>query len=311
MKRTISTTLLSAIVCLIATDALGQKTGVQKLSTLTRLQSTNLSWYIAAKQNFYSAQKKVETNTVMARRNVSGGFQELGPGFNEDKVEREKSSTTTKLQNGKVICRNVSKEFDLSVKPEFNILKFSSQSQIFPGVISTSDAILNESVVTPTGLPARKPMTINISLPAASTSSFVLDNPGTAQPGKVNDIIRNNNGIPIPAMIGASLTEVDSKFDFAAELEASSGLFLPLEEFGVPAEVNAGAEFSGNVSGSNKKRTYLLKFIQPMFILSHNEFNSANIFQDAAAAASKNNLVMINSVTYGRMLKRQSRANWE
>jgi hypothetical protein len=302
MKRTINTAMLSALICFSTINALGQKTGVQKVTTLTRLQATNLSWYITAKQNFYKSLKNVEANTVMARKNVSGGFQELGPSFNEDQVEREKSSTTTKLQNGKVICRNVSKEFDLSIKPEFNILKFSSQSQIFPGVISTADAILSESVVTPTGLPARKPMTINISLPGASASSFVLDNAGTAQPGKVNDIIRNNNGIPIPAMIGASLTEVDSKFDFAAELEASSGLFLPLEEFGVPAEVNAGAEFSGNVAGSNKRRTYLLKFIQPMFILSHNEFNSANIFQDAAAAASKSNLVMINSVTYGRMV---------
>jgi hypothetical protein len=296
MKKLITTGVLSLIICTCIENVRAQKA----TTTLTRLQAGNLNWYVTAKQNFYSAQKTSSSNAVMARRNVTGGFQELGPAFNDNQVEREKSSVN--VQEGKVICRNVTKELDLSIKPEFNILKFSAQSQIFPGVISTATAILGESVVTPTGLPARKPMTISMSLPGAPVSSFVLDNPGTIQQNKVNDIIRQNTNIPIPAMVGMSISEVDSKFEFAAQLETSSGVFLPLQEFGIPAEVNAGNEFSGNVDGSTKRKTYLLKFIQPMFILSHNEFNSANIFQDANAAASKTDLVLINSVTYGRMV---------
>jgi hypothetical protein len=296
MKKNIIPVIL--LGCLCAGSANAQKT----VSAITKLQATNLSWFSTAKLAFYNAQKKITTNTVMASRTVSSGTLQLGPGFDEDRTERDKSSTSTTLQSGKVICKNVTKEIDLSIKPEFNILKAVSHAQIFPGVISTSSAILSESVVTPTNLPARKPMTINMILPGANMSSIVLDAPGTIQTGKVNTIITSNTNVPIPAMIGLSLTEVDSKFDFAAQLEASSGLFLPLEEFDIPAEINAGAAFSGNIDGSNKRRTYVLKFIQPMFILAHNELNSANIFQDPNAATSKTDLVLINSVTYGRMV---------
>ena len=299
MKKNIIPVMLLGTIFLYAGSV-----NAQKATTIAKLQAvnTNLSWFSNAKLSFYNAQKKVSTGTVMASRTASTGTLQLGPGFNEDRIERDKSSTSTSLPGGKVICKNVAKEIDLSVKPEFNILKAVSHTQIFPGVISTASAILNESVVTPTNLPARKPMTINMVLPGANVASVILDNPGTVQVEKVNTIIRSNTNVPIPAMIGLSLTEVDSKFDFAAQLETSTGLFLPLEEFGIPAEVNAGNAFSGNVNGSSKRKTYLLKFIQPMFFLSHNELNSANIFQEANAAASKSDLVLINSVTYGRMV---------
>lgn len=296
MKKNIIPVIL--LGCLYAGSVSAQKT----VPVITKLQATNLSWFSTAKLAFYKAQKNVTTNTVMASRTVSTGTLQLGPGFDEDRTDRDKSSVSTTLPGGKVICKNVTKEIDLSIKPEFNILKAVSHAQIFPGVISTASAILSESVVTPTNLPARKPMTINMILPGASQASIVLDAPGTVQQDKLTTILRNNNNVPIPAMIGLSLTEVDSKFDFAAQLEASSGLFLPLEEFDIPAEINAGGAFSGNIGGSTKRKTYILKFIQPMFILAHDELNSANIFQDPNAATSKTDLVLINSVTYGRMV---------
>jgi len=297
MKKTIIQAML-----LICCSHLVFQVAAQKTATFTSLKTaSNLNWFVTAKQSFYNLQK-ASASTVVARKTLPFGYQELSTGITEDQVERVKSTTNTSLQDGHLTCKQVTKEMDLSVRPEFNILKASSQNQIFPGVISTASAIMGESVTTPNGLPERKPMTISLNLPGAQVSSFVLTNPGTVQQGLVNTLISQNANVSIPAMIGMSLTEVDSRFDFAAQLNASSGLFLPLEEFGVPAEVNAGSAFSGNVEGQTKRKTYLLKFIQPMFILSHNEFNSGSIFQDANAAASKTDLVMINSVTYGRMV---------
>jgi len=297
MKKNIIPVILLGCLCAGSVNA-------QKSTTITKLQTTPLSWFSTAKLNFYNAQKTTTASSVVASRTVSSGTLQLGVGssFDGDLVEREKSSANTTLQGGKVICKNVSKELDLKVKPEFNILKAVSHTQIFPGIISTASAILSESVVTPTNLPARKPLTMSMSLPGANLSSIVLDNPGTLQLDKVNTIIRSNANLPIPAMAGLSLNEVDSKFDFAAQLDASSGLFFPLEEFDIPAEINAGGQFSGNIDGSTKRKTYLLKFIQPMFILSYPEFNANNVFQDPNAAASKGDLVFINSVTYGRMV---------
>jgi hypothetical protein len=298
MKKNIIPVIL--LGCLCAGSVNAQKT----ISTISKLQTTPLSWFSTAKLSFYNAQKNSTGSSVVASRTVSAGTLQLGvgPAFDGDLLETNKSSTSTTLSGGKVVCKSVAKELDLKVKPEFNILKAVSHTQIFPGVISTASAILSESVVTPANLPARKPISVSMVLPGANVSSIVLDNPGTLQLDKVNTIIRNNVNIPIPAMAGIELNEVDSKFDFAAQLEASSGLFFPLEEFDIPAEVNAGGQFSGNIDGSTKRKTYLLKFIQPMFILSYPEFNSANIFQDPNAAASKGDLVFINSVTYGRMV---------
>ncbi|HEU4471561.1 MAG TPA: thiol-activated cytolysin family protein [Flavisolibacter sp.] len=298
MKHQIAKTFLAACFLTAASISFAQVR-----PTFTKLKAVNLNWYTSAKQNFYSLQKEGTGTSVVARKNLANGYQELVSGLGQEGLlEKEKTSRSTSLQNGKIICRTVTKEMDLSIRPDFNILKFSSQGQIFPGVISTASAIMNESVTTPANLPARKPMTVNINLPGAAVSSMTLTNPGTVQLDLLNNLVRQNTNVPIPAMIGLSLTEVDSRFDFAANLETSNGLFLPLEEFGIPAEVNAGTAFSGNVEGQNKRKTYLLKFIQPMFILSHNENNSGTIFQDAAAAASRSDLVMINSVTYGRMV---------
>lgn len=265
--------------------------------------NNNLAWFVGAKKSFLQKQKLVTSNEVIARKNITTTkFLEMSPGILEGTKITPGSSSDKDFEAGKVSCKETNNVIDLALKPEFNILKATSQSKIFPGVIYTAASVLDESLTPVSGLPARKPMTLNISLPGASQSSVVLDNPGTVQLDKINQLIQNNQGMALPAMVGASITEVDSKFEFAAAIEASSGIFLPLEEFDIPAEVNAGAAFSGNVGVENKRHTYILKYIQPMFILAHNDISASSIFQDPNAAASKTNAVMINSVTYGRMV---------
>lgn len=265
--------------------------------------NNNLAWFVGAKTSFFQKQKLVSSNEVIARKNItSTRFLEMSPGILEGMKITPGSSANKDFEAGKISCKETNNVIDLALKPEFNILKATSQSKIFPGVIYTASSVLDESLTPVSGLPARRPMTLNISLPGASQSSVVLDNPGTVQLDKINQLIQNNVGMALPAMVGASITEVDSKFEFAAAIEASSGIFLPLEEFDIPAEVNAGAAFSGNVGVENKRHTYILKYIQPMFILAHNDISAAGIFQDPGAAASKTNAVMINSVTYGRMV---------
>ena len=258
MKHIIKTFLL--VIALMQTLY-----GAAQLSpNFANLKAVNTNWALTAKQSFYNLQKTITSKSVVARKNLSNGFQELLVGINEDLKQTIKSSSETALDNGKIICKDVNKEIDLSLRPDFNILKLSSVSQIFPGVISTGTAIMGESVTTPGNLPARKPLNLNIFLPGAPVASAVLTQPGIVDQAVLNNLIVQNTNTPIPAMIGLSLTEVDSKFDFAANLETSQGVFFPLQEFGIPAEVNAGSAFSGNIDGSTKRKTYLLKFIQPM-----------------------------------------------
>jgi Thiol-activated cytolysin len=301
MKKYSLAILVLFFTCPVKEISAQVKKTTGNFSALT--SNTNLSWFIAAKSNFLKSQKQVSSGTAIATKNISTGkYLEMSTTLLEGSSLNAGSSSNKDFEGGKVSCKETNNIIDLSLKPEFNILKASSQTKIFPGVIFTAASVLDESLTPPTGLPARKPMTLNISLPGATQSSVVLDNPGTVQLNKINELIQNNNGRALPAMVGASITEVDSKFEFAAAVEASSGVFLPLEEFGIPAEVNAGTQFSGNVGVENKKHTYILKYIQPMFILAHNDFNSSNIFQDPNAAASRTNAVMVNSVTYGRMV---------
>lgn len=276
----------------------------KSVANLQKSKIPGITWYINAKKGFLQLQKTGSNSQVMARQTKSnGGFIEIGSAITDnDPVERVKGSSSRSFQEGKVICKAISKEIDLSVKPEFNVLKATSFAKIFPGMIFKSESILDESLVPGTNLPARKPLTLNISLPGTSATSVVLDQPGVVQLDRVNSLLTQNHGRSIPTMAGLSITEVDSRFSFAARIDASSGLFLPLEEFGIPAQVNAGAAFSGNAEGENKRKTYIVKYIQPMFFLSHNSPDPASIFQQTPAAGTVNNLVMVNSVTYGRMV---------
>lgn len=275
----------------------------QPTRILKSIGTSPLRWYSTSKINFIKAQKLVPSSTVMARKIVPGGLLEIGPGLAETAPQEKIKGTVNKTsQDGKIICKATTKEMDLTIKPEFNIIKASSQNKIFPGIIFTSESILDESFIIPSGLPARKPMTLNLNILGSRNAAVELTTPGVIQMDRINTLINQNQGLSIPAMDGLSITEVDSKFEFASQVETSSGLFLPLEEFSIPAEVNAGTAFSGNVSGETKRKTYLVKYIQPMFMVFHNDLNAANLFQDPAAAASRGNLVMINSVTYGRMV---------
>lgn len=301
MKKYLSSALIFLLTFSIEYVSAQIKTQTTTLKSITG--NNNLAWFVGAKTSFLQKQKLVSSNEVIARKNItSTKFLEMSPGILEGTKFTSGSSSNKDFESGKVSCKETNNVIDLALKPEFNILKTTSQSKIFPGVIYTAASVLDESLTPVSGLPARKPMILNISLPAAAQSSVVLDNPGTVQLDKVNQLIQSNLGMALPAMVGASITEVDNKFEFAAAIEASSGIFLPLEEFDIPAEVNAGAAFSGNVGVENKRHTYILKYIQPMFILAHNDISAASIFQDPNAAASKTNAVMINSVTYGRMV---------
>jgi hypothetical protein len=103
-------------------------------------------------------------------------------------------------------------------------------------------------------------------------------------------------------MIGVSTDDISARIELAAKLEASAGIFLPLEEFDLPLDVSLGEQLSGSVQANATLNFFLFKLVQPMFNISIQSPNPADWFVDPLAHKNLSDGVMVNSVTYGRMV---------
>ncbi|RYZ17667.1 MAG: hypothetical protein EOP49_50455, partial [Sphingobacteriales bacterium] len=103
----------------------------------------------------------------------------------------------------------------------------------------------------------------------------------------------------IPAQGVFDMEEIQSGMALRAKFETSQGIFVPLQELGIPASVEAGIQASGNASSANTLKSYMVSFIQPMYTISvltnHDQF-----FQAANAFSSQTASGYVESVTYGR-----------
>jgi hypothetical protein len=89
--------------------------------------------------------------------------------------------------------------------------------------------------------------------------------------------------------------------ELKASMEGSRGVFLPLEEMGIPADISAGIEGSASGSTSNRLNYYMVSFYQPMYTLNLLT-NNDQLFQQAGAHAGCTNGAYVESVTYGRRI---------
>lgn len=235
----------------------------------------------------------------------SSGKVEMGvgllPALNPERVN---STTAVTLSEPALACTRKNISLDLLTGQDFSILKASLNSKIYPGAFFHANSVINQAY-TFYSAPPRKPIRAVIDLPAYRPNGLreiVLDNPGTFQNLKFDSLRSTNFGIPLPAFIGVSSDHISARLELAAKLDASAGIFLPLEEFDLPVDISLGEQGSGNVQASGSLNFFLFKLVQPMFTISIQSPNPSDWFQDPEAHRALTDGVMVNAVTYGRMV---------
>ncbi|MCG2613870.1 thiol-activated cytolysin family protein [Terrimonas sp. NA20] len=294
-------------VVLLATCLLSGLSGIsQNKIAQTRAQllklspASKLNWYATAMTKLTLKGSSNSGSSVLSTRTESGNRTEIGIGLTGSEDGFTPNGNTRQETGGNSVCTYQPMRVNYVTSRDFNL--FDENAGIYPGQFFTVNSILNNSFSAAT-TPQRKNYQIGISI-------FNPNNPG---PGFLNieDLTRSplpeiqrqllapSFGAAIPAQGVLDMSEITSTAMLKAKFETSSGIFLPLQELGIPAEITAGFQGSGNTSNTTRKKVYMLNFIQPMYTLSvltnHNQ-----LFQSPNSHTGLTNAGYVESVTYGR-----------
>lgn len=270
-------------------------------STLNKLQ-----WYNGNLRLFNRSQFSTQGRVIHSANNQFGGKTEIVENF-APKKDISANGAATSVVQGAQVCDKQPMAMDYLQQEVFNIYGFIPNT-IYPGSFITINTLLNKTPAAYTdGNANRVPfdVRIDISNPATSapTSTSIASNFSSNNTEQLNRDLRNRHfNASVPANIIGSITEIKSEVEARAKLDVSLGLMLPLEEFGIPAEVSQGVRGSINVSTTKKTRKYMMNFIQPMYSYRMNQNDRDALFNARGEAARHQNAAMIETVIYGRRL---------
>ncbi|GAB1370353.1 hypothetical protein MASR1M45_04130 [Candidatus Kapaibacterium sp.] len=267
---------------------------------------SKLQWYSNNLRKFdpkvFNAQGKV----IHSLNNQFGGKTEIVENFAPKKDIKENGSSTSIIQGGQV-CDKQPMSMDYLQQEVFNIYGFIPNT-IYPGSFINVNTLLNKTPESYTAANSKRvpyAVRIDISNPSTSapTSTSIASDFSSNNTEQLNRELRNRHfNASVPANIIGSITEIKSEVEARAKLDVSLGLMLPLEEFGIPAEISQGVRGSINVSTTKKIRKYMMNFIQPMYSYRMNQNDRDALFNAPGEASKHQNAAMVETVVYGRRL---------
>lgn len=308
-------------MCLFAITLVGY---AQNKSIITKKQNSNigfnkilnrpnsnnkLSWYFNSQKNIYNRVKKngsTETNSILAEKSQGGIKSVMGVKLKtkSDEVITPNGSSVTK-PSGNLTCTYQPMSLDILNQGNFSLLRAdATNTKIYPGAIYKADEVLNNTFGYSAQNP-RAPLSIGIDLFANgnSVTEYKVEDWSTNPEVKIRQkLVTSNYGAGIPSSFIYELTDINSTIELKASLEAYAGLFLPLEELGIPLNITEGINADINATGKVTERTYMFSLYQPYYTLSVLNQNPSSFYVDSQENLRKTKDVMINSVTYGRRI---------
>lgn len=270
-------------------------------ATLNKLQ-----WYSTNLRRFNPSQFNSQGKVIHSANNQFGGKTEIVENFAPKKDIRTSGAATTVVQ-GAQVCDKQPMAMDYLQQEVFNIYGFIPNT-IYPGSFISINTLLNKTPEAYTAANSNRvpfDVRIDISNPGtnAPTSTSVASNFSSNNTEQLNRDLRNRHfNASVPANIIGSIKEIKSEVEAIATLDVSLGLMLPLQEFGIPAEISQGVRGSLNVTSTKKTRKYIMNFIQPMYSYRMNQNDRDALFNARGEAARHQNAAMIETVIYGRRL---------
>lgn len=212
------------------------------------------------------------------------------------------TGTPRSARRGAQICTTESVQMNFLKQNSFNLF-IPPSAAIFPGSFIDARTMLQLSPAV-ISAPNRAPLTIRLDisnpLRNAPDTTITSDFGGSNLAALDGNLLNRHFGAAFPARIIARTEEVRSTIEMSARAEVAYGVLLPLQEFGIPAEV--GAAVQGSVAASSLKQThsYMMTIVQPMYSYSVTTVDKNRFFTAPGSPALHPNALMVSSVTFGR-----------
>ena len=288
-----------AAVILLATINSNAQTISQasRIAALKNVSTTNLTWYTAAIKPLSSS--PASNGTVLNSRSAGTSRIDIGIGLPDAATPFAANGATRQAPSGDATCTIQPMKVDFLTSGNFNL--FSGENNIYPGQFFTINSVIQNSFAS-FNSPTRKPFQLGINIFNARNNNNMLnvtDLTRNPLPEIQNTLLAPNYGAAIPADGILNMIKINSVLELKASMETSRGVFLPLEELGIPADISASIEASASASSTTRLNFYMLNFYQPMYTLNLLT-NNDQLFQQQGAHTSCAAGTYVESVTYGR-----------
>jgi hypothetical protein len=267
---------------------------------LKPISGSKLAWYATALKKLSAKGGGSGSAVLNSKTDDIGNRTEIGVGLTGSETGFTAQGNLRQEQSGNTVCTVQPTRVNFVTSDNFNL--FSANTPIYPGQFYNINSVLGGSFSS-IATPPRKNYQLGMSIfnPNNTGPSFldVADLTRSPMPEIQRVLLAPNYDAFIPAAGVLDMTEIKSSMMLKAKFETSQGIFLPLQEFGIPAELTAGFQASGNASSTTRQSHYLVTFIQPMYTINVLT-NHDQLFQTANVHSSQTNAGYVESVTYGR-----------
>lgn len=263
----------------------------------------SLAWYKTFLNNKGSLVKAGSAETILGERSLGALKVQVGANLVPANSSYVNNGNAKTEESGNITCNVQPKKINYLVPGDFSIMRQSFSFTNYPGDFVNPANIINaSSALSPYQTPnPRNPYKIGISIFAPNgTNEITVTDFNTIPQAKIQDsLLARNFGASIPANGILEISEIKSSVQLSASLEYSYGVFLPLEELGIPADITAGLRLENNDSLSTNLRFFMVSFTQPLYSL--NLLTNINgLFVNPQHLANNSNGAFISDVTYGR-----------
>ena len=268
-----------------------------RISALRNVSSANLTWYTTSLRP--SVISPASNGTVLNTRSANGNRIDIGVGLPDAATPFATNGATRQTTSGDATCTIQPMKVDFLTSGNFNL--FSSENNIYPGQFFSINSVILNSFAS-FNSPQRKPFQLGINIFNARNTSNMLnvtDLTRSPLPEIQNTLLAPNYGAAIPAEGILNMIKINSSLELKASMETSRGVFLPLEELGIPVDISASIDASASASNTTRLNFYMLNFYQPMYTLNLLT-NNDQLFQQQGAHSSCAAGAYVESVTYGR-----------
>jgi len=294
--------ILSALfLLLISATAVAQPLQPKLKVNIVKLPAgSNLTWYLKALKPVGTT-TTASAGSVLGTRSSGANSVQIGVGLPQAATSFSANGSSRQTSSGDQVCTIQPMKLDFLTTDNFNL--FTADNTIIPGKFFNINSVITNSFSSFNG-PQRKKYQLGMSIFNPNNTNNMLevtDLTRSPLPEVQSTLLAPNYGASIPAEGVLDLVKINSSMELKVSLESSRGIFLPLEELGVPADISASIDASASAQTSTSLSYYMLSFYQPMYTINvltdHNQ-----LFADANAFSTCTDAAYVESVTYGRRI---------
>ena len=297
------TKIIIALLALLAVNLANAQNKINQRKITAIKNNSSLQWYKTVLNNKNNAVQNTGSETIIGQRLQGALKVQVGANLIPGNSQYSNIGNAKTEEGSNFTCTIQPKNINYLVPGDFSIMKLSSSFTNYPGDFVRPENIINSgSSLSPFFTNnARNPYKIGISIfTSRGPNEITVSDFNTIPQAKIQDsLLAGNFGASIPANGILEMTEIKSSVQLSASLEYSYGVFLPLEELGIPADITAGIKLEGSNEQDINLHYFLVSFTQPLYTLNLLT-KGEGLFVNPAHNNNNSNGAYISDVTYGR-----------